>query len=60
MTLTEFSRLTAMAIHDEDFVRGLVVSMLQNAKNSTGMEAVKLPEDEILSNYIQRAVSFSP
>ena len=103
MIVTEFARLTVMAIDDVEFDRGLVVHVLQNAGNVMVMGAVKSvyttamldtvdratsdieipemfdyeflssvdirttngfvvkpPEAEILNNYIQRLVSFSP
>ena len=103
MIVTEFARLTVMAIDDVEFDRGLFVRVLQNVGNVMVMGAVKSvyttvmlgtvdratsdieipemfdyeflssadirttngfvvkpPEAEILNNYIQRLVSFSP
>ena len=103
MIVTEFARLTVMAIDDVEFDRGLFVRVLQHVGNVMVMGAVKSvyttamletvdratidieipemfdyeflssadirttngfvvkpPEAEILNNYIQRLVSFSP
>ena len=57
MIVTEFARLTVMAIDDVEFDRGLFVRVLQNVGNVMVMGAVKSVYTTVMLGTVDRATS---